>query len=82
VIPTYLSMILMLAVFMVKFLVTDMLFRKHRGQFKRSFVKAAIFCVVLPLIFHKTCLCFYNNEIGVYSKQLGFGFNTELSRLV
>jgi hypothetical protein len=30
---------------------------------------------------YKTCLCFYNEEVGYYNHALGFGINTYFSRL-
>lgn len=30
---------------------------------------------------YKTCLCFYNEEIGFYSMKLGFGVNTYFTRI-
>ena len=42
---------------------------------------AAICAVVFPCFMYKTCLCFYNAEIGYYNDFLGFGINTYLTRL-
>lgn len=38
--------------------------------------------IVVPLFFHRTCLCFYNEEIGYYSHKLGFGINTMFTRML
>jgi hypothetical protein len=37
-------------------------------------------CLLLPLFFENTCLCFYNSEIGYYNKELGFNINTQFTR--
>lgn len=36
----------------------------------------------MPILFHKSCVCFYNEEIGFYSHSLGFGLNSYITRLM
>lgn len=35
-----------------------------------------IVVVLVNLFMYKTCLCFYNSEVGYYNDALGFGINT------
>lgn len=48
---------------------------------KKLLKVAAVCAVVFPLLMYKTCLCFYNSEIGYYNERLGFGINTYMSRM-
>ena len=48
---------------------------------KKQLKKAAIYSVIFPLLMYKTCLCFYNEQVGFYSDLLGFGVNTYLTRI-
>lgn len=50
-------------------------------QSKKLLKIAAICAVVFPCLLYKTCLCFYNAEVGYYNDHLGFGVNTYLSRM-
>lgn len=48
---------------------------------KKALIKAAIISVVAPCFMYRTCLCFYNDEVGYYNNLLGFGVNTYLTRI-
>jgi hypothetical protein len=48
---------------------------------KKALIKAAIISVVAPCFMYRTCLCFYNDEVGYYNDLLGFGVNTYLTRI-
>lgn len=54
---------------------------KPTPQMIKQLKKAAIISILAPLLMYKTCLCFYNDEVGYYSDLLGFGVNTYLSRI-
>jgi hypothetical protein len=43
--------------------------------------KSAVYSVLFPLLLYRTCLCFYNEEVGFYSYTVGFGINTYFSRI-
>lgn len=47
---------------------------------KKKLLIVGIISIVVPLFCHRTCLCFYNNEIGYYNNLLGFGINTMFTR--
>lgn len=48
---------------------------------KKKIIKMIIISVLWVLFMYKTCLCFYNIEIGYYNNLLGFGINTYFTRL-
>lgn len=48
---------------------------------KKKIVKMAVISTLCVLFMYKTCLCFYNMEIGYYNNLLGFGINTYFTRL-
>ena len=52
----------------------------RRRTVKKQLLIVAIVSIVIPLFCHRTCLCFYNNEIGWYNHPLGFGVNTMVTR--
>ncbi len=41
-----------------------------------------IISVIANLFMYRTCLCFYNVQIGYYNHALGFGINTYTTRLL
>lgn len=41
-----------------------------------------IISLVSNLLMYRSCLCFYNDEIGFYSHKLGYGINTYATRLL
>jgi hypothetical protein len=47
---------------------------------KKKLIIVAIISILLPLLGHRTCLCFYNDEIGYYNYTLGYGINTMATR--
>lgn len=53
----------------------------NKKTIKKQLILVAIFSILLPLFAHRTCLCFYNDEIGYYNHALGFGINTMFTRL-
>ena len=48
---------------------------------KKSIIKVIAISVVATLFMYKTCICFYNDDIGYYSELFGFGVNTYFTRL-
>ena len=48
---------------------------------KKKIIKMAVISTLCVLFMYKTCLCFYNMEIGYYNHLLGFGINTYFTRL-
>ncbi len=55
-------------------------FRYKPSILKKKLLIAAAVSILLPLFMHRTCLCFYNADIGYYNKFLGFGINTMVTR--
>lgn len=53
----------------------------NKKSLKQKLIIVAIVSIILPLFAHRTCLCFYNDEIGYYNHALGFGINTMFTRL-
>lgn len=54
---------------------------KLNNSVKKDLIKNAIISVVCSLFLYKTCLCFYNFEVGYYNNLLGFGINTYVTRI-
>lgn len=52
-----------------------------KKSLKKDLIIVAIISILVPLFCHRTCLCFYNDEIGYYNHLLGFGINTMFTRL-
>jgi hypothetical protein len=48
---------------------------------KKMIKYAIVASIIAPLFMYKTCLCFYNAEIGYYNDRLGVGINTYFTRL-
>lgn len=49
---------------------------------KKKIIKLVLISVLANLFMYRTCLCFYNVEIGYYNDVLGFGINTYATRLI
>jgi hypothetical protein len=47
---------------------------------KKRIIINTIVVILVNVFMYKTCLCFYNSEIGYYNQKLGFGINTCLTR--
>jgi hypothetical protein len=52
--------------------------KKTKNQIKA----AVIISLIANLFMYRSCLCFYNDDIGYYNPQLGFGVNTYVTRLL
>lgn len=42
----------------------------------KTIIASLLYCTLVPLFFHNTCLAFYNDNIGYYNDILGFTVNT------
>jgi hypothetical protein len=49
---------------------------------KKQIWIAVLISVLANLFMYRSCLCFYNDDIGYYNPQLGFGVNTYATRLI
>lgn len=56
--------------------------RKLDPATKKKIYKAVGIAIFANLIMYRTCLCFYNIEIGYYNEWLGFGINTYATRFI
>jgi hypothetical protein len=55
---------------------------KKRKTNKKALIIAALISIFLPLFFYKTCISFYNDEIGYTSNFFGPALNTYWARLL
>jgi hypothetical protein len=53
---------------------------RKKGSNKKALIIAAVFSIFLPLFFYKTCISFYNDEIGYTSNIFGPAINTYWAR--
>lgn len=49
-------------------------------QLKKKILTIIVICLIANLFMHKTCVCFFNREVGYYNDFLGFGINTCFTR--
>ena len=84
-ITLYQTIIGMYGVYILKYIIQNTIKQLEKDEkktkfnyskFTKYFIKLLPLCVLLPLFFENTCLCFYNSEIGYYNKELGFNINT------
>ena len=69
-----------------RFLTTSILYRfltkalQINPYLKKNLKRALIVSIIAPLLMYRTCICFYNAEVGFYSFSTGFGMNTYATR--
>lgn len=49
-------------------------------KLKKKIIILVGISIIANILMHKTCVCFYNKEVGYYSHLLGFGINTYITR--
>jgi len=54
---------------------------KLSSDSKKLLKIAAVCAIVFPLFMYRSCLTFYNAEVGYYNHKLGFGVNTYFTRM-